>query len=499
MDPIITTFALYIIGMMAIGYYFYKVNEDTEDYFLGNRGLNAPVTALSAQASDMSGWLLLGFPGAIYAGGFHAMWIGIGLAVGTYLNWQFTASRLRYYTEVVDAITIADFFENRFRDDSRALRMVTGLVILIFFTIYVSSGLVAGGTLFENILGVDYNIAVYIAVVIIALYTFLGGYLAVSWSDFIQGSLMFLALIIVPVTVVNSMGGLGELWGAVAEINPDLLHAFRTVEFFPGEGAVWQTAGEGVNVMDLISNIAWGLGYFGMPHIIVRFMSIDDGKQLPVAQTIGVTWVVITLIGAVFVGIIGIATFAEPLGNPETVFLELLQEVMNPWVGGVFLAAVLAAIMSTVDSQLLVSSSALTEDFYKAFFRREASDRELLFFSRASVIAITLIALYFAMAGGRILDIVGYAWAGLGSAFGPAILFSLYWKKTNRYGVLAGIIAGGVTVIIWNNFFAFTGLYEIVPGFLLSSLIIFVVSLLGPETDPEIAEEFERVREMARD
>ncbi len=499
MDPILITFAIYIVGMMIIGYYFYRRNEDTADYFLGGRGLNAPVTALSAQASDMSGWLLMGFPGAVYAGGFHAMWIGIGLAIGTYLNWQFTASRLRYYTEKVDSITIADFFENRFKDDTRALRVVTGLVILVFFTIYVSSGLVAGGTLFESILDVDYNVAVYISVVIIALYTYLGGYLAVSWSDFIQGSLMFLALVVVPISVVVSMGGLSELWSAISDVNPDLLYAFRTVEFNPDGASVWQTVSGGISPIDLISNIAWGLGYFGMPHIIIRFMSIDDGKELPISQFIGVTWVVVTLIGAVFVGIIGIVTFAEPLGNPETVFLDLLQYVMNPWVGGIFLAAVLAAIMSTVDSQLLVSSSALTEDFYKAFFRRDASDRELLLFSRGSVIVITLIALYFAMAGGMILDIVGYAWAGLGSAFGPAILFSLYWKKTNKHGVLAGIITGGVTVIIWNNFFAFTGLYEIVPGFFLSSLIIFLVSYFGPETDPEIAEEFEEVKELAKD
>ncbi|SDL11490.1 sodium/proline symporter PutP [Halarsenatibacter silvermanii] len=444
MDPVLTTFALYIVGMMVIGYYFYKRNQDTEDYFLGDRGLNAPVTALSAQASDMSGWLLMGFPGAVYAGGFSAMWIGIGLAIGTYLNWQFTASRLRYYTEIVDSITLTDFFESRYKDDSRALRIVTGLVILVFFTIYVSSGLVAGGTLFETILGVDYNIAVYISVIIIALYTYLGGYLAVSWSDFVQGSLMFIALVIVPVAVILNMGGLSELWAQVSEVNRDLLYAFRQVDFDPGNGASWLSTGEGVSFVDWISNIGWGLGYFGMPHIIIRFMSIDKGEDLPTSQFIGVTWVVVTLIGAVFVGIIGIVTFAEPLGNPETVFLDLLQYVMNPWIGGIFLAAVLAAIMSTVDSQLLVSSSALTEDFYKAFFSRDASDRELLIVSRVSVVLITLVALYFAMAGGRILDIVGYAWAGLGSAFGPAVLFSLYWKKTNKYGVLAGILIGGV-------------------------------------------------------
>lgn len=493
MEPVTATFILYITGMLIIGYYFYRRNENISDYFLGDRTLNPHVTALSAQASDMSGWLLMGFPGAVYAGGFNAMWIGIGLAIGTYLNWQFTATRLRHYTEIVDAITVADFFENRFKDETRSLRIVTALVILVFFTIYVSSGLVAGGTLFENILDIDYNIAVYISVVFIALYTFLGGFLAVSWSDFIQGTLMFLALIIVPTVLIQNMGGFSELWTQLSEVNPDLLHAFRTVEFNPGGSPVWESVVEGTSAIEIISLLGWGLGYFGMPHILVRFMGIKDGKQLPVSQFIGVTWVVISLIGAVFVGVIGIVTFSEPLANTEIVFLELLRDVFNPWLGGIFLAAVLAAIMSTVDSQLLVSSSALAEDFYKSIFRQNASDKELLLVSRGTVILITLIALYFALAGGTILDIVSYAWAGLGASFGPAILFSLYWRKTNKYGVLAGIISGGLTVIIWNNFLAFTGLYEIIPGFLLSSLVILIVSYFGPETDPQIKEEFEEV------
>ncbi|MFW5999732.1 MAG: sodium/proline symporter PutP, partial [Halanaerobiaceae bacterium] len=482
MDPIRFTFAIYIIGMLAVGYHFYRRNEDISDYFLGDRTLNPYVTALSAQASDMSGWLLMGFPGAVYAGGFNAMWIGIGLAIGTYLNWQFTATRLRYYTEIVDAITVADFFENRFRDKTRALRIVTALVILVFFTIYVSSGLVAGGTLFENVLGIDYNLAVYLSVIIIGLYTFLGGFLAVSWTDFIQGTLMFLALIIVPLALIVGLGGFGELWSRLSQVNPDLLHAFKSVEFSAGDG-VWETASEGASAVGLISLLGWGLGYFGMPHILVRFMGIEDGDRLPVSQFVGVTWVVISLIGAVFVGVIGIVILGEPLGNTETVFLEILQD-FNPWLGGIFLAAVLAAIMSTVDSQLLVSSSALAEDFYKSFFRREAGDRELLLVSRGAVILITVVALYFALAGGSILDIVSYAWAGLGASFGPAILFSLYWKRTNRNGVLAGILTGGLTVILWKNIAFYPELYEIIPGFILSALVIFLVSYFGPEAKP---------------
>ncbi|HKL12294.1 MAG TPA: sodium/proline symporter PutP [Halanaerobiales bacterium] len=492
MDPVLVTFSIYILGMLLIGYYYYRQNENISDYFLGGRTLNPFVTALSAQASDMSGWLLMGFPGAIYAGGFNGMWIGIGLAIGTYLNWQFTAQRLRRYTEIVDSITIADFFENRFKDKSRALRIVTALAILIFFTIYVSSGLVAGGLLFENILGINYQLAVVLAVIIIGLYTFLGGFLAVSWTDFVQGSLMVLALLIVPIALISIRGGLSEVWGQIASINPDLLNAGKIVSYDFAAEAKWVTTSDNMSFISLISLLGWGLGYFGMPHILVRFMGIKSAKQIPVSQFVGVTWVVVSLIGAVFVGILGIIAAPEALENTETVFLVLLQKLFNPWVAGVFLAAVLAAIMSTIDSQLLVSSSALAEDFYKALFRPSASQKELLWVSRLAVLFITVIALFFALSGGTILDIVAYAWAGLGASFGPAILFSLFWKKTSRNGVLGGIITGGVVVIIWKNFFAYTGLYEIIPGFFLSALVIYLISYFGEDPIPEVVDEFER-------
>jgi sodium/proline symporter len=492
MDPILVTFTIYIGGMLLIGYYYYRQNENISDYFLGGRTLNPFVTALSAQASDMSGWLLMGFPGAIYAGGFNGMWIGIGLAVGTFLNWQFTAQRLRRYTEVVDSITIADFFENRFKDKSRSLRIVSAFAILIFFTIYVSSGLVAGGLLFENILGINYQLAVVLAVLVIGLYTFLGGFLAVSWTDFVQGTLMVIALLIVPIAIINLRGGLSQVWSQIASINPDLLHAGKSVSYDFAADVKWITTSESMGFISLISLLGWGLGYFGMPHILVRFMGIKSAKQIPISQFVGVTWVVISLIGAVFVGILGIIAAPEALENTETIFLVLLQKLFNPWIAGVFLAAVLAAIMSTIDSQLLVSSSALAEDFYKSFFRPEASQKELLWISRGAVILITVIALYFALSGGTILDIVSYAWAGLGASFGPAVLFSLFWKKTTRNGVLAGIITGGVVVIIWKNLLAFTGLYEIIPGFFLSALVIFVVSYFGDDPTAEVVEEFER-------
>src|SRR6056297_2351114 len=492
MDPVLVTFSIYILGMLLIGYYYYRQNENISDYFLGGRTLNPFVTALSAQASDMSGWLLMGFPGAIYAGGFNGMWIGIGLAIGTYLNWQFTAQRLRRYTEIVDSITIADFFENRFKDKSRALRIVTALAILIFFTIYVSSGLVAGGLLFENILGINYQLAVVLAVLVIGLYTFLGGFLAVSWTDFVQGTLMVIALLIVPIAIIYLRGGLSQVWNQIASINPDLLNAGKIVSYDFAAEAKWVTTSDNMSFISLISLLGWGLGYFGMPHILVRFMGIKSAKQIPISQFVGVTWVVVSLSGAVFVGALGIIAAPEALQNTETVFLVLLQKLFNPWVAGVFLAAVLAAIMSTIYSQLLVSSSALAEDFYKALFRPSASQKELLWVSRLAVLFITVIALFFALSGGTILDIVAYAWAGLGASFGPAILFILFWKKTSRNGVLGGIIIGGVVVIIWKNFFAYTGLYEIIPGFFLSALVIYLISYFGEDPIPEVVDEFER-------
>lgn len=489
--PILIVLVAYTLMMLMIGYYFYRKNDSMADYFLGGRSLNPYVTALSAQASDMSGWLLLGLPGAVYAGGFNAMWIGIGLVVGTYLNWQFTARRLRQYTEIVNAITLADFFEHRFKDQSRVLRVVSSLVILVFFTIYVGSGLVAGGVLFNNIFGIDYTLAVLLSLVVVGIYTVLGGFLAVSWTDFIQGMLMFVALLVTPAFLIAKMGGFEALWASIGQTNPDLLNAAKVVQYSFAEQIKWSTVSGGrISFIEMISLLGWGLGYFGMPHILVRFMGIRSAKEMPIAQLIGITWVVISLIGAIFVGVIGIAVL-EPLNNPETVFLTMTQQFFNPWLTGIFLAAVLAAIMSTIDSQLLVSSSALTEDFYKSLFRPNAGQKELLWVSRATVLLVMGIGLVIALAGGTVLDIVAYAWAGLGAAFGPTVLFALYWKKMTRNGALAGVISGGLTVVFWKNIFGYTGLYEIIPGFIISSLLILLVSSLGKGPDAEIEREFD--------
>ncbi|SDW94428.1 sodium/proline symporter [Marinococcus luteus] len=481
--PTIVTFIVYLVVMLSIGFLFYKLTNNLSDYVLGGRKLNGPVAALSAGASDMSSWLLLGLPGAMYLGGMSEIWLPIGLTIGAYLNWQFQARRLRRYTIIAnDSITIPDFLENRFHDKTKALRIVSALFILIFFTFYTSSGLVGGATLFVSSFGLSYQAALWIGGAVIITYTFLGGFMAVSWTDFIQGILMFLALVAVPIAAVIEIGGWGNSVQTVASINPDALSAFTNV-----------------SVISVVSLLAWGLGYFGQPHIITRFMAIRSEKEIPVARFVGMSWMVISLLGAIFTGFIGIAYFSGNAqlgeGNQETVFILFTQVLFNPWVSGVLLAAILAAIMSTVDSQLLVSSSALAEDFYKGMLRPKASDRELVWVGRIGVIVIALVALLLASnPGSTVLELVSYAWAGFGAVFGPAMLFSLFWRRTSMWGVLAGMIAGGTTVIIWVQL---TGglfdLYEIVPGFFINVLIIIVVSLLGPKPSEKIKTEFDSV------
>ncbi|MBO8127998.1 MAG: sodium/proline symporter PutP [Peptococcaceae bacterium] len=483
-------FLVYILGMILIGALLYQRNKSMDDYFLGGRSLNGYVAALSAEASDMSGWLLLGLPGAAYAGGINAMWIGVGLAIGTYLNWQFVSQRLRRYTETVNAITLSDYFEYRFHDKTRSLRIISAILSLTFFLFYTSSGLVAGGKLFETTFGFDYSTALYVGAAVIITYTFLGGFLAVSWTDFVQGTLMFFALILVPVLIISDVGGLGQFWQRLAGVNPDLLDAMKTVNYDLAEGIKW-ISGSSITLLGIISLAAWGLGYFGQPHILVRFMGIKSHRELPKAQFIGVTWVVITLISAVFVGIAGIIAVEQPLADPETVFITLVEMLFNPWVAGLFLVAILAAIMSTIDSQLLVSSSALAEDFYRSLIRPQASDKELMWISRGSVILIAVIALILAQSGGSVLSLVAYAWAGLGATFGPTIILSLFWKRMTRNGALAGMLVGGLTVIIWKNFLSYTGLYEIVPAFILSVIAIIIFSLLDKQPSEAVKREFD--------
>ncbi|MGO4889761.1 sodium/proline symporter PutP [Anaerobacillus sp. MEB173] len=487
----IATFIVYLIGMLLIGLWTYRRTNTISDYFLGGRKLNSWVAAMSAQASDMSGWLLLGLPGAIYVTGINGMWIAIGLAVGTYLNWQFIAKRLRRYTEAVNSITIPDYLENRFKDNSKVIRVISALTIILFFLFYASSGMVAGAVLFEQAFGIDYNVALFVGSIVIVSYTFLGGFLAVSLTDFIQGILMFCALLLVPTVIIVSLGGFTGLWGSIGQVNIDLLNIMKSVGV---EDGTWTTNITTFSIIGTISLLAWGLGYFGQPHILTRFMSIRSASEIPKARLIAIVWVVLSLIGAGLVGLVGITYFETPLENPESVFILLVQSLFNPWVAGILLAAILAAIMSTIDSQLLVSSSAIAEDFYKQILRREANEKELVWVSRGSVIFISVIAVILAKSGGNVLELVSYAWAGFGAAFGPVIILSLFWIRMTRNGALAGILIGAMTVIFWNKIplFSSIGLYELVPGFILATVAVIFVSTIDKAPSAEIEEEFNR-------
>ncbi|MFP4393357.1 MAG: sodium/proline symporter PutP [Desulfohalobiaceae bacterium] len=474
------SFIIYLTLLMGIGVFFYYKTRNLADYILGGRQLSPAVAALSAGASDMSGWLLLGLPGALYSGGMSSIWIAIGLSIGAYLNWQFVAKRLRKFTEKANnSITLPDYLENRFQDDSRVLRVISAVVILVFFTIYVSSGLVGGAILFENTFDLNYQLALWVGVLVIVSYTFLGGFLAVSLTDFIQGTLMFLALLLVPLMVISTLGSWQEMISQAGAVEPTHLDAFSDM-----------------TLLGIISLMAWGLGYFGQPHILARFMAVRSARDIPKARLVGMTWMVLALFGAIFTGFAGIAYFADaPLQNSETVFIALTQALFNPWVAGVLLAAILSAIMSTVDSQLLVCSSAIAEDFYRQILRREAGQKELVWIGRISVLVLALVAASMAAnPESKVLDLVAYAWGGFGAAFGPIIILSLFWKRLTRNGTLAGMVLGALTVIVWKNL---TGglfdLYEILPGFILCSGAAILVSLLDTAPSAPVKRLFESV------
>ena len=461
------TIAVYLVAMLALGVAAYRFTDNFKDYILGGRQLGRWVTALSAGASDMSGWLMLGLPGAVYLYGLNQIWIAIGLVAGALFNWRFIARRLRRYTEAAgDALTLPDYFENRFDDRSRVLRVASAFVILIFFTIYTSAGLVSGAILFEQVFGLDYHWALAIGAVSILGYTAIGGFLGVCWTDTVQGVMMFFALLIVPAVAMSAMGGLALATGSAVDAGPaGVLDAFHDV-----------------SLVGAISLMAWGLGYFGQPHILARFMAIRDERSIPGAQLIGMTWMVLALYGAVATGLAGIGYFAAaPLSNPETVFLALSQALFSPAVAGVLLAAVLAAVMSTVSSQLLVSSSVIAEDFWKRLFRPRAEAPELLKVGRGSVVLISAAAILLALdRDSTVLSLVAYAWAGFGAAFGPVVILSLFWGRMTRNGALAGMIAGAVTVIVWKQLSGgIFDLYEILPGFVAGMAAIIAVSLAG--------------------
>ena len=475
--------------MLLIGLYAYKKStSDVAGYMLGGRSLSPSVAALSAGASDMSGWMLMGLPGAMYLTGLSSLWIAIGLVLGAFLNYLVVAPRLRTYTEIAnDSITLPDFFENRFNDKSRLLRIVSSLVIVVFFTLYTSSGIVAGGKLFESSFGLNYEAGLYITAGVVVAYTLFGGFLAVSLTDFVQGCIMFVALVLVPVVAINEVGGLVEMQTTISSINPDLLDILS-----------------GMSVISIISAMAWGLGYFGQPHIIVRFMAIRSVKDVPTARHIGMSWMIVSIIGAMATGFAGIAFVFKTgmkLDDAETIFVVLSQLLFNPLVAGFLLAAILAAIMSTISSQLLVTSSSLTGDFYQTFLHRDASETQLVRVGRISVFIVALIAIYLAYdRDSSILSLVSNAWAGFGAAFGPVVIGALYWKKMTRNGALAGIMSGAITVLFWiyapvtiNGQTLSTIMYEIVPGFIVCSSAIYIVSILAPNTEESINLKFEQM------
>jgi len=485
--PVLITFVLYLLAMLAIGGFFFKRTKSLAGYILGRRKLNKWVASLSAQASDMSGWLLLGLPGYAYMAGMESAWIAIGLAIGTYLNWKTVAKRLRLYTEATgDSITLPNYFASRFGDYSRALRVISAVFILIFFLIYTASGFVAGAKLFKAVFDLPYFAALLISVAVIISYTFLGGFMAVSWTDFFQGILMFLAIVTLPVLGLRSIGGVSAASERIRVLNPELLDMFT------------RSDGSGLTAVAVVSLMAWGLGYFGQPHILARFMAIKSADDIKPARRVAMIWVTVCLACAILVGLLGRVCLSFPLDETtsETVFMVMVELLTHPVVGGILLAAVLAAIMSTADSQLLVTSSALTEDLYHAWIRPEAEQRELLWVSRSAVMAVAVIACLVATdPSSSVLKLVAYAWAGFGATFGPLVILSLFWRRMTRRGAIAGILVGGITVILWKQIEGgIFDIYEIVPGFLFSVLAIVAVSLIDHPPPQEVREEFDRVR-----
>ncbi|QRV01511.1 sodium/proline symporter PutP [Arcanobacterium phocisimile] len=490
----ILSMIIYLLAMITIGLWAYRKNSSVDDYILGGRQLHPAVAALSAGASDMSGWLLMGLPGALYANGLVESWIAIGLTVGAWLNWKFVAPRLRSYTEVSNnSITVPSFLDSRLRDSSHALRILSGFVILFFFTFYVSSGMVAGGTFFEAAFGFNYLTGMLLVAGVTILYTLLGGFLAVSLTDLVQGIMMLLALVMVPVIGLIVVGGPQQALQSAELVNPDLQSL---------------TGGNGLpftGIVAIISALAWGLGYFGQPHIIVRFMALRKPSEATSARRIGIGWMVLSILGAMGTALVGVA-YAQQSGesileNPEQVFIYMGQVLFHPFIAGFMLAAILAAIMSTISSQLLVSSSALVEDIYSVFFHKAVSEKRGVLLSRLAVVTISVIAALLAISpSDTILQLVAFAWAGFGGAFGPIIILSLFWRKLTTSGALSGMLTGTVTVVLWSNLSGgIFDLYEIVPGFLVNLIVSVVISLFTYKPHKIIDAEFDAAAELAHD
>ena len=502
---VLVAFACYLAMMIGIGVFSMKKTKSTEDYFLGGRGLNSWVAALSAQASDMSGWLLMGLPGSIYLAGTGKAWIAIGLFIGTVLNWLLISKRLRRYTIISNnSLTLPEFFQNRFRDKKKILLGISSVVIVVFFLVYTASALASGGKLFNTVFGIDYHYALLIGAAVILAYTFMGGFLAVCTTDFIQGSLMLIALLTVPIIAYAAISGdfTGALTAHGVAADSDFLSLFYI-------------NGEPYPVISIISDLAWGLGYCGMPHILVRFMAVKSEKELKKSSAIAIIWVAISLVAACVIGIVGRGYLNEVLADSgsENVFIKMIQQIFDgnfllTFIGGLFLCGILAAIMSTADSQLLVCASSASKDIFKNILNPKAADKKVLTVSRITVVVIAVVACLIAWnPDSSIMDLVSDAWAGLGSAFGPLVVCALFWKRTNLPGAVAGIVSGGLFVIIWDYLpiaggqtpYAATGIYSLLLGFFISLACIVLVSLCTKAPEQEILDEFDAVKNYVED
>ncbi|MDO4643730.1 MAG: sodium/proline symporter PutP [Cardiobacteriaceae bacterium] len=493
-NPMHITFGIYLIVVLLIGMAAYFSTRNFDDYILGGRSLGPFVTAMSAGASDMSGWLLMGLPGTIYLSGMSEAWIAIGLTIGAYLNWLLVSGRLRVHTEYNNnALTLPEYFFHRFGSLGTLMKVMSATIILFFFTIYCASGIVAGARLFESLFHISYSQAMWLGAGATIIYTFLGGFLAVSWTDTVQATLMIFALILTPVIVLIGVGGFDDVSRVISEV------ASETGKNYDGLFV-------GTTFLGIISTAAWGLGYFGQPHILARFMAADNVQSLKSARRIGMTWMILCLGGAVAVGYFGIAYFgvhpeqkSALAGKDERIFIALSTLLFNPWIAGVILSAILAAVMSTLSCQLLVCSSAIAEDFYKGFLRPQAEQKELVWIGRLMVLAVAIIAIIIASdPKSKVLDLVSYAWAGFGAAFGPVVIFSVFWRRMTAEGALVGMVVGAVVVVFWaekvNPWLIQQGLqkmYEIVPGFVACVLAIVIVSLLTPTPKAEVLEKFD--------
>ncbi len=496
----IIAFVLYFVVVLGIGIYFFFATKDKnseKEYFLGGRSMGPYVTAMSAQASDMSAWLLMGLPGSMLAFGFGQAWIGIGLALGTALNWIFVAKRLRKFSKAAgDSITLPQYLSNRFLAKSPVLSIICAIVFLISFTIYVASSFVAGSTVFTTLIpSLSPTIAMLVFVAIIIFYTFMGGFKAVCWTDFFQGLLMLIALLAVPIMVIAVEElDTADLAKVYVDANDGTEYAF-VPNFF---SASWQ---------EIVSGLAWGLGYFGMPHILVRFMSIEKPSMIKKSATVAIIWVVLSLGAAILIAYFGRMLVAEELltqGLQKLVFISLARRYFPAFISGLLLAAIIAASMSTADSQLLVASSSFTSDIYKPVIRKSASDKELLWVGRGVVVVVSIIAYFIASSKGSgaqaIMNMVENAWGLFGAAFGPTVLLSLFWKRFTYQGAIAGISVGAIVDILWYNLLtASTGIYEILPGFILGLIAAVIVTLISKAPSDEVVAIFDKATDPAND